>query len=484
MTEVRYSSELEDITARDQRFVVVVPADSPGPDLCKLVTSAIALGYPSPIIVNWGKDFQKTEDHFGSSHLGKITGTLEYLDWITRKTANEGDRLDDQDLVLVVDAYDIWFQLPPEVLLRRYHEANKKANARLVHQWGAAEEVPMQQSIIISTQKRCFPTIKSGSNLHCDDLPESNLRPDLYGPKTDRPSRGFHEVRPRYVNSGSIMGPAGDMKRYFRRVQETMERGLSDGTELTSDQGIFGEVLGEQEVWRKWRRERRASLDGDLPNDEGTALIQRNFEFHVGLDYAQDMFLPTVYEENDGDFVAINNGSVIDSKSYDLGISPTRVNGLPGDIEEARNPLKDLVPNQGSEAYDWGDLALYVDFFTAAIPAVLHHNAWKNGLKERRVTWWDRTWFFPYLRQLLNLRLTPGKRKALAKIPARGGDRVYWAPRSDEQKRKPRLFDVQTVAQGLDELDFGDVCRYPDEEKDGDGKHWYDEVFRDGAGAL
>ncbi|KAH7162075.1 hypothetical protein B0J13DRAFT_632887 [Dactylonectria estremocensis] len=466
-----------------RRFVVVIPADGPNPDLCKLITSAIALGYPSPVIVNWGETSFKVEGGFWGPYLGKISGTLEYLDRVTLPDTNKGDILTDDDLVLIVDAYDVWFQLPPNMLLQRYHESNRKANARLAKQWGTSDEMPMKQTVIVSAQKRCFPTLKEGSNLHCDAVPESDLMPDVYGPQTDANANHYHEVRPRFMNSGSFMGPAGDMKRYFRRVKERLEKGLASELPYPGDQGIFAEIWGEQEVWRQWRRDFHSSLTGDLPNHEAAAFIQRDCEFHIGLDYSQNLFLPTVYEENDGRFISLNEKAVIEKHSKDLGISPIHLQGVPKDLVGTHNPLSDIVPKGSSETVDWGDMPLYADFFTTAVPVVLHHNAWKHGLKERRTKWWDQTWYFSHLRQLLEQQMKPRKLRPLVTLPTHNGQLVYFAPKSDAEKRKPRAYNQKTVKTGFREIELDDVCRYEDETKDS-REHWYDEVFRDGKGPM
>ncbi|KAF7548927.1 hypothetical protein G7Z17_g6733 [Cylindrodendrum hubeiense] len=474
LSEIAFSDEQE-LVKGQRRFVVVIPADNPNPDLCKLISSAIALGYPSPVVVNWGEKSYKAEGGFWAPYLGKISGTLEYLDRVTLPDANEGDKLGEDDLVLILDAYDAWFQLPPNILLHRYHESNKRANDRLAAQWGVADDIPMKQTIVVSAQKRCLPTSEEGSNLHCEALPESDLRPDAYGEKTDTEATYYDNIRPRYMNSGSFMGPAVDMKRYFRRVKERLEKGLAEGLPFPGDQGIFAEIFGEQEVWRQWRRD----FMGRFPNTEAAAFMQRDGEFHVGLDYTQNLFIPTVYAENDGRFISLNNKSTIAQHSFALGISHVHLLGVPEDLVDTYNPLADILPGA-----DWGEMALYADFFTTAVPVVLHHNAWKDGVKERRIWWWDQTWYFPHLRQLLELHLKPGKLRPLASLPAHnGGHLKYFAPKSDEEKRKPRAFSRDTVKTGFDEIEFDAICRYENETKDSK-KHWYDEVFRDNKGPI
>lgn len=182
------------------------------------------------------------------SHLAKITGSLEYLDLATKPDTPKENRLEENDIVVLTDSYDCWFQLPPNVLLKRYHEANTQANRRLAAGWKGRGDLPFEQTIIVSAQKKCFPPSSSGSVLHCDELPEGPVRKDLYGPKTDLNPSKFHDVRPKFLNSGRMIGPVGDMRRYFRRVQERMQRGLINGKDLYSDQGVFGEIFAEQEI--------------------------------------------------------------------------------------------------------------------------------------------------------------------------------------------------------------------------------------------
>ncbi|KAF4342774.1 hypothetical protein FBEOM_3296 [Fusarium beomiforme] len=188
-----YRQDITKLPTRNRRLGIVLPAHNPDHDLCKVIASALALGYPAPVIVNWGKTYDKSKGWKGGSHLAKITGTLEYLDSVSNSATPE-NRLDEDDIIVLTDSYDVWFQLPPDVLLQRYHEANRQANERLASQWKGPGRPPMEQTIIISAQKKCFPPPSSGSVLHCGQLPESPARKDLYGPKTDKDPNVFHDV--------------------------------------------------------------------------------------------------------------------------------------------------------------------------------------------------------------------------------------------------------------------------------------------------
>jgi hypothetical protein len=61
------------------------------------------------------------------------------------------------------------------------------------------------------------------------------------------------------------------------------------------------------------------------------------FEYHVGLDYTQSLFIPTVFEEQDGEIIALNNETGIAEKSVSLDIEP-RLDGIPEDIQSSTQP--------------------------------------------------------------------------------------------------------------------------------------------------
>ncbi|KAI5468016.1 hypothetical protein BGZ63DRAFT_450055 [Mariannaea sp. PMI_226] len=458
-------------------------ADNSSPDLCKVIASAVALGYPAPVIVNWKTDFNTDEEGIGPSQLGKITGTLEYLKWATSHDSPEDERLGEDDLVMMLDAHDVWLQLPPSVLLNRYFKSNQRANRRLAEEYGFFDGELMKQSIIISAQKGCVAPRDSVSSLHCRDIPESTLPSDVYGFFTDWPGLKWKYTRPRYVNSGSFMGPVGDMRRYFHRVKETMDRDLKElgpKGELGGDQGIFAQVFGEQELWRQRIREEHWRNYQTSKEKEIRSQVQ--FEYHVGLDYDQDLFYPTCYAEKDGYFVALDNYHAVEDESRKLGLQTSRIHGVPEDISESDQPFAKLTGETGLNR-SWGDVALYTDLWTTSIPVALHHNAWRDGLKSRRVTWWDKTWFFPYLRPLVEAHLHENKSTPLATLPARSGRLQVWPYDGKREQREPLLFGKDKLSKTwvLRGAGWDDVCRNSNETME-EEEHWYEEVFRDEKG--
>ena len=86
------------------RLHLLVPATSSNADLCKLLLSAQVLGYPVPHLINYGA-VEDLEDAY-KQHLTKVAGILRYLEQLD--TTNDES---DEELVLIVDGYDIWFQV-------------------------------------------------------------------------------------------------------------------------------------------------------------------------------------------------------------------------------------------------------------------------------------------------------------------------------------------------------------------------------------
>ncbi|KAJ4111329.1 hypothetical protein NW768_011903 [Fusarium equiseti] len=451
----------------NRRLIILLPANAPGVNLCKAMVTAIALGYPTPIILNWGKS---------GSHLAKIAGVLDYLDWSVRLKSNHKDHLNPEDLIMVADSSDSWFQLPPSVLIQRYHDLNAEANERLQKQWTGSGPCPMKQTIMVSAQKRCWPSPQSGSELHCTELPESPLREDLYGPDTDAdPEMRMVDVRPRYINSGAFIGPVGDMRRYFRRAQDryTAKKAIQ-GNHFYSDQGFFGEIWGEQEIWRTWRRELGDNIDINL---NASVMVRDQFEYHVGLDYYQTISIPTVFEEDDGDIVSLNNQTMIAARSAELEIEPVRLTQVPPEIANATNPIGRVVSAEQRRSLDWGDMNVYADFFTTAIPVNIHHNAHINNLKGRRIWWWPRMWFFPYLRDLVTAQLKQRRQQPLHRIQTpEDGKIVYWG--LEKYKEIRRFMDLRRE---LVTSDFDGICmsKWAKKEK----QNWWDVVFMDDRGA-
>lgn len=442
--------------------------DGPSPELCKVIASAVALGYPLPTIVNWKKDdLHVNPDESIPSHLLKITGVLDFLQWATNSSTPQQNSLDDDDLVLIMDAHDVWLQLPPEVLIERYFSANARANMRLEDKFYDCGETIPQQSILISAQKRCVGPHNTVSDLHCQNLPESPLPNDIYGMFTDSRLIKSEYRRPKYLNSGSFIGPAGDLRRYFSRVKDRMDRHLrSPFVELWGDQGIFAEIFGEQEIWRDV-----------LVASPGEVDAAEEFEYGVGLDYFQELFYPTCGSEHSGSFIRMDDSHGLKRESARAGVAPLRLQELPYDISTAQSPLQELDVETS-----WDSVPLFADLWTTSIPVGIHHNAFAHGLKSRQQKWWDRTWYFPYLRELIEMRMAGNDSEAVAEISSIDGklDVLSYTTGMQEGSEAALLYAKKGRDQDLRRAGWDEVCMSDDDYSG----LWWEEVLRDGKGSI
>ena len=252
MDDANILKNLEALKGR-RDFHLLIPASESNPEFCKTLLSASVLGYPAPTLINWGVETKKKGAVFeeSASHLAKIKGVYHFL--------GDSKKTSDDDLVLIIDGYDVWFQLPPQILLERYHTLVEETNTRLVRRYGMisedqngdslAERVPKYElKVLLGADKLCWPN--PHEDPACVAVPFSTLPKDVYGPDTDTDPKAYHN-RPRWLNSGNIMGKVKDV----RVVYEAALRKIENGAGGLGDQAVFAEIFGEQEFQRETRRQ-------------------------------------------------------------------------------------------------------------------------------------------------------------------------------------------------------------------------------------
>ena len=383
-------------------FHLLFPADGSNVHLCKALLSATLLNYPTPTLYNW---------QGSSSMMAKITGGLAYLERLY------SDR--DKDLVLIVDGFDLWFQLSPQILVDRYHAINAAAEKRIRNQTGqeAMEQGHIAQKIIFAAQKRCWPG--AADHVSCTAVPESQLPMDIYGPDTDIPSgdekNPYLRIRQRFLNAGFVMGPVKEMRALFERAQEKAD---ADPEQYGQDQSVFASIWGEQEKQRSTLKDAVASASAGK-----TSPLKRDFlssreidyEFGIGLDYESALSMPTVFSEYDSQWVTFSNETTIKMANKEDQITHPRAKELQTDIAADKLPfymLAGAAPHtepklwlHGSSSTKWEHVPLYTNLWTGITPAIIHHNAHRDNLKSLRETTWDRMWFQPFARTLLDAKM-------------------------------------------------------------------------------
>ncbi|EMF08487.1 uncharacterized protein SEPMUDRAFT_54233 [Sphaerulina musiva SO2202] len=327
---------------------------------------------------------------------------------------------------------DIWFQLPPEVLVSRYHTINKKANQRLRARLGNAYDAEhIRQTIIFGAGKRCAPN--QMHTVACYPIPEAPLPDDLYGANTDTVmgKNKYTSLKQRYLNSGYIIGPAKDMRKMFRRAWEKVQAmqdhdpwdngsGGSDFMYHGSDQSIFNTMWGEQEFQREVMRRRHLSVIDRLRGHstpkpyylEGTLVddpLNPSFthqpmehkqgqpdEFGIGVDYFSDLGHQTVNTEDDTQYLIYNQNisAQLQDRDHKLFDCPSRVTGLlPDDILHTSPPL--------TTHKSWTELPLFTNRCLNTIPVMIHH----NGDKGARGWQWPMSWMQGHARREFEMLL-------------------------------------------------------------------------------
>ncbi|KAK5988103.1 hypothetical protein PT974_12242 [Cladobotryum mycophilum] len=457
---------------------ILLPATQSNVNLCKTLLTMTILGYPNPHLVAWEDKDDSRGLLGGGSHFAKITRTLEYINDAERRKQPGFD----DELVFMLDAYDIWFQLPLDILLSRYNGIVAEENARVAHRMGRAySKEGISSRVVFGAGKRCAPNLLH--SVSCYPVPESPLPDDLYGGNTDTliGMNQWSSFRTRYLNSGYLIGPVGEMRRVLERakakLEECIERkgaGFDDGSGASdfcyhgSDQSIFVEMFGEQEFHREvMRRHHRNGLDDLLdkviPNRAGalppptnvqnapvldrldpgfthqmvnkTYLPGKPLEFGIALDYWSLLGHQTSNALTDGRYIRQNRPlepQVGKQGFYECKAKAPILKDLPTE------PLEWLGHGEPNR---WEAMPLYTEICTGSVPIMIHHN---SVYKEQRELQWNQTWWHGRSRALLDERRRTGALQLRDGIPTDKGKVMRWeelCPASVE----PELFrDVES----------------------------------------
>ncbi|KAI1615551.1 hypothetical protein EDD36DRAFT_494422 [Exophiala viscosa] len=456
------------IKKQERQLHLLVPASKPDVNLCKTILSAEVLNYSTPTLINWGEEFNDNSLSSGGSHLAKISGVLRYL----KAVGPDGD----EDLVMIIDAYDIWLQLRPDILLSRYYAANARMSQRISRRMCGRDKCPyspvshISQKIIFSTQKLCWP--HRAEDLACYAAAESSMPDDIFGPDTDQIPGGDEEtrlrhIRSRHVNSGFAIGPVKEMRRLF----EAAEAHAKEDPHSGSDQGVLADIIGLQEYARELMREmyfyrhpfRRFTntvaglvlgkssfekgrdqilhpdLDQEreiprLPYENTTAL--RLLEYNVGLDYEDDFSHVTVFAPRDTDWVVFSQPEV---PSMYYNIRSSHIGKLPNDIGNSRPPFEGFnLPSKANASIPlgpvgWEHVPLNTHLWTGQVPVSVHHNAWQRGMKNLRHHMWGLLWWNEYAREMFAAHVRGAKQPLAVQVhkSVRGGAHTiteWWSP--------------------------------------------------------
>ncbi|CAK4022156.1 Hypothetical predicted protein [Lecanosticta acicola] len=367
------------------RLHLLVPATSSNDDLCKLMVSAQILGFPSPVLINYGDD--EAEDPY-VQHLAKVEGLLEYLDKI------EDSSEYDSDLVLVVDGYDVWFQLRPDVLIKRYYEAIKEADARAVQVYGkeTVENNSITHTVLLGPDKVCWPV--DFSRPACWAAPATTLGQYGFGPQTSDGRDDNND--PKWLNSGTIMGPAQDLRDFFRGTLEL----IHENHTTDSDQYYMAQLFGLQEYKRLSHNETRLqefrdTRYADELSDKEKAIMRfepslesdKKTEYHILIDGSFSLFQTLAFMKQYITFTTPSDSWSPQVEGQEPFWTPYQVEP-PQDLLRSTPPF-DLSSDAGTRSTTWDQVTLLYNTISKTFPVLIHF----TGEKQYRDIWWQRMWF-------------------------------------------------------------------------------------------
>ena len=406
-----YTSSLQDATTKalgylrgaagpTRKLHLLLPATGSTLNVCRFLLSNTITGYPEPILLGWGGHGQYDG---AKSHLFKVSEGLAYLE--SKPQSN------DDDLVLMLDAYDIWMLLRPEVIVSRYFDIIKQQNQRLEEDGLLGLEQggeKVENTILFGADKICWP--KDGRFAGCWAVPDSPMRAKAFGPDTDS---WMVPNRPRWLNSGTIIGPLKHMRSLFNATMDSIHRNFDEGYQWrNSDQFYFSDVWGEQEISRMRLRDGvvRAPIVGYDENGPERGEVPvipkgRQTEYHISLDYNIDIFQTAAGYNEYLTWMSFNH-----STPTNLAPSSRRPRldelQLPADILSSRPPFETSVKlSELPSEKGWKDVILGVSVPGQTVFPLFH----LTGDKGYRDRWWHYVWFHPHGEALLAASAAPPK---------------------------------------------------------------------------
>lgn len=338
---------------------------------------------------------------------GKNWGVLKYL----RSLPSDMDK----DLVIMADAHDVVFQLPMDITLERYEAANREAMSRIKSQHKETDiaKYGLSQSILMGAEKHCWPL--DHRHPACYAVPESLIHPQAYGDKTDKE---LDSNRPRWLNSGTIIGPVDDLREMYEWAHMLWRAYVAWG----GDQDYFSHIYGIQELSRQRLRGNKKWSFGFGESFAQSDLFTPNLEtdhkdYHLGLDLNSKIFQTLNNALDDMSSVVHNNETDLDAKDSMHGTKVIFQDefDFPHDLLQRQSPFIELQDYLQSEdkweqlGKTWRDVRLHSNFHARSIPSIMHY----NGDKTRMDDWWHRQWWTGWGRELMEVKMSkPGFRIA------------------------------------------------------------------------
>jgi hypothetical protein len=439
--------------------------------VCVGIASALLNRYPAPVILGWKGE----GDYNAKNHLAKLRIISRYL-----RTLEDAD---DDDLVIVVDAFDIIAQIPAEATLQLYFDMMRTANERLAARQGlSVEEARAQgiyQSLLWGAEKGCFPPMFHEAQ--CWLVPDSDAPHNQWGPKTTTGEAPW--LFPKALNSGAVIGPLGDLLAFIDATIVLVDESYDPEFRYRdSDQLYLARLYARQEYHRNIGLIPRDKPYPGIQNGKGRTLPKPRVnesevtEYHVTVDFEYAFAQHHCYNERFMQKLKYNNWDKTTTISKDYldegdGFRPYSIQ-MPSYTYKALARIWDSIDEEEkptSTALEWvQNLRMNTNVATQKIFAFYHSTCYKQKFVER----FQDYWFFPYIDTLLRTAAKEN-RKGMPISASPIGGRMWIAANSH-----PVRLDVE----GRDLEGYGGVFTDHEEEsyltyRELCGKSW-NKVFK------
>jgi hypothetical protein len=355
-----------------------------------------------------------------------LNSTLHYL--------NNEKLVKDQDLILIVDGQQTWFQLPSDVIVTQYKRLLADANMGLLKKYGVDKHgyQKFNQTIVFGAEKIC-----ESDDMACNYVPPSTLSANTYGTEN---GRRISDTPAKFIHSKMVMGPASDLKLVYQVALEKFMKGRSQSQTV---QSVFATLFAEQQLTRDAEEvaSRRTGskvkdfITGRSSKSEAERRLERanaefsnttRHEFSIGLDYTHTLFQPLDYCVED-ELVPLAHDRSTDLSQYSHSNTDTQYLSLPTALNETKTPFwrPDFVENNPSPnekpAYidnleftleldgllshklPWDSVPLVQNTYSGSVPAIiLSSSSHSNGERPPIANIsWENMWYSHHKRAML-----------------------------------------------------------------------------------
>ncbi|CDZ97244.1 hypothetical protein [Phaffia rhodozyma] len=301
---------------------------------CRTVLTSLLRGY-TPILLDLGN--QMTWEEGTSLKINVVASYLERL--AAAKSKKE-------QMVLMIDGWDVWMQLGPEELVRRYYDSN--------------------QGIILGADKMCWPAPPDLPQA-CKDVPTSPFTAELYQSR-EASARGFtlpytseqkaiSQSPPRFPNSGTLLSTSTTLSSLYEHfvTHPISPHPIAPGLASVppNDQERFVETFYTDHLSAQWR-------------------IATGFGLNV--DYATEFFGTTLYALSD---YVLNTGSAESTERWP--------------VDEEKKEEEERQDKMSLEKAEIAHQGLFSNRITGQTPIAMHFNG-KEGKEAAKIIWREMEW--------------------------------------------------------------------------------------------